>query len=82
MHMMYDADEYELTHDYTACRSCAGDMTKCNGMCTGRVSVGYRRRDPAEVFAIKAARERSREDAVLAEAALIHARRASEQAAT
>ena len=77
MRILYDEDEFETVTESRPCTSCDGDLRKCNGGCNGYFSMGQRRRDPAEVRRIKAEREKAREDAVLAEADLIRARRSS-----
>lgn len=75
MRIYHDPDEYEAVVTSRPCTACGGDHRKCNGGCNGSVSYGTRRRAPEEVAKIKAERERAREDAILAEAEIIKARR-------
>jgi hypothetical protein len=76
MHMIYDEDEFETIVTTRPCTSCGGDLGKCRGVgCNGSSGVGSRRRAPDEVKAIKAERQRKHEDAILAEADAIMARR-------
>jgi hypothetical protein len=76
MHILYDEDEFETVVTSRPCTSCGGKLGKCRGIgCNGSFGVGSRPRDPAEIRAIKAKRQREHEDAVLAEAALIRQRR-------
>jgi hypothetical protein len=76
MRIDWDDDEYETVTTSRPCTVCNGDMSKCNGGCNGSFSLGTRRREPAEVAKIKAERQRKHEDAILAEAEQIKARRA------
>lgn len=75
MRILYDPDEWETITESRTCTSCGGDRSKCDGGCNGMFSLGQRRRDPAEVAKIKAERQRKHEEAVLAEADAIRARR-------
>lgn len=75
MFLIYDPDEWENVSFSKPCGSCGGDLSKCNGCCTGSFIVGKRRRDPSEVAAIKARKRLDREDAVLVEADAIRAQR-------
>lgn len=75
MKIMYDEDEYETVISSRACTTCGGDRKKCDGSCNGHFGMSQVRRPPDEVKKIKAERERKRQDAVLAEADLIRARR-------
>lgn len=71
----WDDDQYETVTTSRPCTACQGDRSKCNGHCNGFFSLGTRQRDPAEVAKIKAERQRKHEDAILAEAEQIKARR-------
>lgn len=53
-----DPDEWETVCSHTPCRSCGGDLRKCNGMCTGSSSIEYRQRDPEQIALIKEVRRR------------------------
>lgn len=75
-YILHDPDEWEAVSTYTPCLSCNGDLTRCDGRCTGSASYGMRRRPPEVVAEIKAKKLREHEDAVLAEADRIRARRA------
>ena len=75
MHIIIDPDEWETVTESTPCRRCNGDLSRCNGMCTGSASWSLRRRPADEVAKIKEAKRRAHEEAVLAEAAAIMARR-------
>jgi hypothetical protein len=78
MHTIIDEDEYETVFDSRPCTTCKGNLSKCTGVgCNGHFSIGSRRRDPAEIARLRAERQAKREDAVLAEADAIRARRAS-----
>lgn len=75
MFQRWDEDEWEAVHEHRPCTSCGGDMRKCRGGCNGMSSFGWKRRDPAEVARIKAARLREEEDAILVRAAAIQSQR-------
>lgn len=75
--ILHDPDEWESVWTHTPCASCGGDMSKCNGLCSGSSGFGTRRRDPADVARIKAEKRAAHEEAVLAEADAIRARRAA-----
>ncbi len=76
MHILYDEDEFETVVTMRPCTSCGGNLGKCRGVgCNGSSGIGSRRRSPDEVKTIKADRQRKHEDAVLAEADAIRARR-------
>jgi hypothetical protein len=75
MYMLWDEDEWELVIELRPCAACGGNLRKCNGMCNGMLSVGHKRRDPADVKHIKVERELKREDAILQEAEFIVAKR-------
>lgn len=75
MHYYWDQDEWETIVTHRPCTSCGGDLKKCNGMCNGMSSGGFRRRDPAEVMRVKAERLRREEDEILARAEAIKAKR-------
>ena len=70
----WDADEWEVVTEHRSCTACGGNL-RCNGMCNGMSSFGYKRRDPVEVKRIGAERERQRADAILQEADFIIAQR-------
>jgi hypothetical protein len=77
MRIHFDEDEWETVSEHRACTTCGGDLRKCNGGCNGSSGYGMRRRDPKDVAAIKAKRQREHEDKILAEADAIRARRRS-----
>lgn len=77
MKILYDPDEYETVIDSRTCTTCGGDLKKCDGGCNGMFSLGSRRRPASEVREIKAARQREAEDAILAQADAIRARRST-----
>lgn len=78
MHTIIDADEYETVYTSRPCTTCNGDLRKCTGVgCNGYFGIGSRRREPAEIARLQAERRAKHEDAVLAEADAIRARRAS-----
>lgn len=73
--IMHDEDEWETVVESTPCRSCGGDMKKCNGMCSGSSGVSQCRRAPEDVARIKAERLRKEEDTILEQAEAIKQRR-------
>lgn len=75
MYTFIDEDEFETVVTSRPCTGCNGDRTKCHGQCNGAFWLGSRRRLPSEIKAIKAARLTARENAILAEADAIRARR-------
>lgn len=76
MHYFYDEDEFETVVTSRPCTSCGGDLGKCRGVgCNGSFGMGSRRRSHAEVQQIKAAKRKSHEDAILAEAEIIRLKR-------
>jgi hypothetical protein len=76
--MLYDEDEFETIVTSRPCTSCGGDRGKCRGIgCNGSFGMGSRRRSNEEIRKIKTERQRKHEDAVLAEADAIRARRRS-----
>lgn len=76
MHILHDEDALETVVHSRPCTSCSGDLGKCRGVgCNGSFGVGSRSRPAAEIAAIKAARLREHEVAILAEADAIRARR-------
>lgn len=75
MRIHYDEDEYETVVTSRPCTACGGDLKKCNGGCNGMASMSSVRRAHEEVRRIKAERQQKYEDAVLAEAEAIKARR-------
>lgn len=78
MHILHDEDEYELIIHNRVCTSCNGDLRKCRGVgCNGSGGYSLVKRPFSEVVKIKAKREKEREDAILAEADAIRARRRS-----
>jgi hypothetical protein len=74
MYTLYDPDEYEIVSHAKACRSCGGDMRKCNGSCNGSSGISMVKRPQNVIDAIKSERRRAHEEDVLAEAAAIMAR--------
>lgn len=72
-----DPDEWEPDISHSTCPWHKANPGKPFAGCTCSASYGMKRRDPAEVAAIKAKRRREHEDAVLAEADQIRARRAA-----
>lgn len=75
MRIFHDEDEWETRIEHRPCTSCDGNLRKCNGACNGMSGYSLVRRDPGEVKKIKAENIRAREDAILAQAAVIRARR-------
>jgi hypothetical protein len=75
MKIIHDEDEFETVITSRPCTVCNGDRTKCDGGCNGMAGFSQRRRSPAEVKKIKADRQRKRDDEILAQAAVIRARR-------
>lgn len=75
MHILHDPDEYEMVSHSRVCTACNGDLRKCNGMCNGSSGYSLVRRKPEEVARIKAEKRKAHEDAILAEADAIRARR-------
>ena len=76
MHMLYDEDEYETVVHSRPCTTCGGNLVKCRGIgCNGSSGIGSRRRSDEEIRIIKARRRTESEDAILAEAEAIRARR-------
>lgn len=71
----HDPDEWKPTSGHRVCGFHQTHPGEAYAGCTCMSSFGQVRRDPAEVAAIKAQKRREHEDAVLAEAALIQARR-------
>lgn len=71
----YDEDMYETTHESHTCPYHKMNPGKSYAGCTCSFSVGSRLRPYDEYLALRAKREREREDAVLAEAEAIKARR-------
>jgi hypothetical protein len=74
-YIFVDEDEWETVTESRPCRSCGGDLWKCDGRCSGAFSVGQRRRAPEEVARIKAERRRKEEDEILARADAIRVAR-------
>ena len=64
-------DWWEPVSSSTQCTVCSGDMRRCNGMCNGSFSMGYRMRTPKEYADIKEKQRLEHEEVVLAEAARI-----------
>jgi hypothetical protein len=75
MHILTDPDEYEMVYYSKVCTACSGDLRKCNGMCNGSAGYSMVRRPDEEIRIIKARRRTESEDAILAEADAIRARR-------
>jgi predicted ATP-dependent serine protease len=71
----YDPDEWKVVHESRPCASCGGDMSKCDGRCTGYSSWSTVRRSDEEIREIKRQKREEHERRVLAEAELIKARR-------
>lgn len=86
-YIIHDPDEYESVSESRPCTGChekpvhEPDRTYfvkvCTGRCNGMFSTGLRKRDPADVAAIKERRRKFEEDRTLAEAELIRWRRGS-----
>ena len=68
--MLYDPDEWEAVVDHQSYGTFSGHPI-------GMSSYGQRRRSPEEVARIKAKKQRANDDAILAEADAIRARRAT-----
>lgn len=75
MLIRYDTDEYETVSERRVCAFHKEHPSEPYAGCTCMSGIGSRRRDPAEVARIKAERRRQHEEQILAEAALIKARR-------
>lgn len=75
MRIYHDEDEYEMVHHHRVCTACNGDLRKCNGACNGSSGYSLVKRPAAEVARIKAEKLKAHEDAILAEADAIRARR-------
>ena len=75
MHIRYDPDEYKTVHTSTPCRSCGGDIHKCDGRCSGSSSFSLVRRSDEEIKEIKRKKREEHENKILAEAAWIKAQR-------
>lgn len=73
----HDPDEYETVVTRTVCSFHQRNPSQTYAGCTCSMGIGGKKRPPEEVQRIKAQREREREDAVLAEADEIRARRGS-----
>jgi hypothetical protein len=71
----HDDDEYEVVTHSRVCTFCNGDLRKCNGGCNGSAGYSMVRRPDEEIRRLKAKRRMETEDAILAEAAAIKARR-------
>jgi hypothetical protein len=76
MFFLYDEDEFETVITSRSCTVCNGDLKRCNGFCNGSFGVSQVRRSPEAIRKIRAERQKAHEDAVLAEADVIRARRA------
>jgi hypothetical protein len=72
----HDPDEWKTVYTSSPCGSCGGDMSKCDGRCTGSSSRSLVRRSDEEIQEIKRAKREAHENEVLSEAELIKARRA------
>lgn len=76
MHYLIDEDAMETVIHSRPCTACGGALRLCRGVgCNGSFGISSRPRDPAEIREIKAKRQRDHEEAVLAEASAILARR-------
>jgi len=76
MYTIYDEDEFETITHHRPCTNCGGNLGRCRGVgCNGSFGIGSRRRAPDEIRAIKERRRLEHEDAILAEAEAIRARR-------
>lgn len=75
MHIKHDADEYEVVIHSRVCTACDGDLRKCNGACNGSAGYSMVRRSDEEIRRLKAKRRTESEDAILAQADAIRARR-------
>ena len=78
-HFLFDEDTYEPVYESRPCTACNGDMKRCNGMCNGMFSAGYRTRSPEEITARRTARIKREEDEILAQADRITAARAFQE---
>jgi hypothetical protein len=74
MYHRYDPDEYETVIERRPC-SCVSMQIPCDGRCNGSFGIGQRLRPLADVLRIKAERQHKEEDAILAQADAIRARR-------
>jgi hypothetical protein len=74
-HFMFDDDMHETVTESRLCGTCQGDLSKCNGVCTGMTSIGRRLRSPEEIAKILADRRLKEEDDILRRADEIRARR-------
>lgn len=72
----HDEDLYESVYSHRTCPFHERNPGKTYAGCGCSSSWGQRLRSPEEVAAIKARRQREREDGILAEADAIRARRA------
>ena len=70
-HIVWDPDEWESVSTHTSYGTIAG-------VPQGASSVGWRRRSPEEIAKIRADRQRAEDDAVLARADAIRARRSAD----
>lgn len=70
-YFLHDPDEWTIETVSRPC-TCAG---KCDGRCNGMFGMGMKRRPDAEIAEIKRRKQEEHEEAILAEAAAIMARR-------
>lgn len=75
MLIYHDPDEHETVITRHICPLHKANPGKTYAGCTCSSSIGSRRRSPDEVAAIKGKRRREEEDAILAQADAIRARR-------
>lgn len=76
----YDPDEYETVSEHRTCPFHERNPNGAFAGCTCSSSYGQRRRPLEEYLAIKAKKAREEEDRILAQAEIIKARRAAEDA--
>lgn len=73
-------DLYEQKVESKPGTTCGGNLSECNGMCNGMVSVTLVQRSAEEVASIRSKRCREYEDRIIREAMEIVERRARESA--
>lgn len=74
-HTFYDEIEWETIVHHHPCTSCNGDSSKCRGGYNGSFGIRTQRRAQSEIDRLKAERQRKADDAILAQAEVIRARR-------
>lgn len=77
MQIHYDPDEFELVFSHSTCAFHEINPGEPFAGCTCSGGYTQRRREASEVAAIKAKRQRTAEDRILAQAELIRAQRKS-----